>query len=73
MQLKNGSFSGERTKDVKGTQKHTEVLLVSWVPSAFLARRLASANTEKKKKKMPVSQINFQSVGPVRLLLFAVV
>lgn len=49
MQLKNGSFSGERTKDVKGTQKHTEVLLVSWVPSAFLARRLASANTEKKK------------------------
>lgn len=72
MQLKNGSFSGERTKDVKGTQKHTEVLLVSWVPSAFLARRLASASTGKKKKK-PVSRINFQSVGPVRLLLFAVV
>lgn len=49
MQLKNGSFSGERTKDVKGMQKHTEVLLVSWVPSAFLARKLASASTEKKK------------------------
>lgn len=71
MQLKNGSFSGERMKDVKGMQKRTEALLVSRVPSAFLLRRIASASTGKKKK--PISLINFQSMGPVRLSVFVLV
>lgn len=70
MQLKNGSFSGETMKDVKGMQKRTEALLVSRVPSAFLLRRIASASTGKKK---PISLINFQSMGPIRLSVFVLV
>lgn len=52
MQLKNGSFNGEKPEDVKGMQEHAEVLPVSLVPSASLVHWLASAST---RTKMPVS------------------
>lgn len=52
VQLKNGSFNGEKPEDVKGMQEHAEVLPVSLVPSASLVHWLASAST---RTKMPVS------------------
>lgn len=48
MQLKTGSFNGEKSEDVKGMQKDAEVLPASLVPSAFLVHWLASASTGKK-------------------------